>query len=84
VYSKRSAGSRTQYNLRLAYAITTPKVQGETLESGVICFSKPKKVLVKPLFKFHDSNSNFTIPVQLVYTMILKKLFNIFELIFLN
>ena len=45
VYSKRSAGSRTQSNLRLAYAITTPKVQGETLESGVICFGKTEKSL---------------------------------------
>jgi hypothetical protein len=45
MYSKRVSGTRTQYPLRLAYAITTHKVQGDTLDAGVICLGKSEKSL---------------------------------------
>lgn len=45
VYSKILKGSRTQFPLRLAYAITTHKVQGDTLDSGVIALGKSEKSL---------------------------------------
>ncbi len=45
MYSKRVNGTRTQFPLRLAYAITTHKVQGDTLESGVICLGKSERSL---------------------------------------
>lgn len=45
MYSKRTNSSRTQYPLRLAYAITTHKVQGETLLSGVVNLGESEKSL---------------------------------------
>ena len=45
MYSKRLNASRTQYPLRLAYAITTHKVQGDTLTSGVVNLGDSEKSL---------------------------------------
>ncbi len=45
MFSKRVSGTRTQFPLRLAYAITTHKVQGDTLDAGVICLGKSEKSL---------------------------------------
>ncbi len=42
---KKFSATRTQFPLRLAYAITTHKVQGDTLDSGVICLGKSEKSL---------------------------------------
>ena len=44
-YSKYCQSSRTQYPLRLSYALTTYKVQGDTLESGVIDLGKTERNL---------------------------------------
>jgi len=40
VYSKQCQSVRTQFPLRLSYALTTHKVQGDTLTSGVIDLGK--------------------------------------------
>ena len=45
MFSKKLCGTRTQYPLRIAYAITTHKVQGETLAAGVICLGKSERSL---------------------------------------
>jgi hypothetical protein len=45
MYSKRLTASRTQFPLRLAYAITTHKVQGDTLDAGVIALGKSERSL---------------------------------------
>ncbi len=45
MFSKRLNATRTQYPLRLAYAITTHKVQGDTLEEGVIALGKTERSL---------------------------------------
>jgi len=44
-YCDKIGATRTQYALRLAYAITTHKVQGDTLVSGVIDLGSYRKKL---------------------------------------
>ena len=45
MFSKRISSTRQNYALRLSYAITTHKVQGDTLESGVISLGKSERNL---------------------------------------
>ena len=45
IYCDKIGASRTQYALRLAYAITTHKVQGDTLVSGVIDLGSSERSL---------------------------------------
>ena len=45
MFSKRISSTRQNYALRLSYAITTHKVQGDTLESGVISLGKSDRNL---------------------------------------
>jgi hypothetical protein len=45
IYCDRLGASRCQFALRLAYAITTHKVQGDTLESGVIDLGSSERSL---------------------------------------
>ena len=45
VYSKYCNSTRTQFPLRLTYALTTHKVQGDTLEAGVIDLGNSEKNL---------------------------------------
>ncbi len=55
IYSKEVSANRKQFPIRLAYAITTHKTQGETLEKGVIHLGKMRKIWAQHLFNFLDS-----------------------------
>ncbi len=45
MFSKVAIGYRKQFPLRLAYALTTHKTQGETLDKGVIDLGKNERSL---------------------------------------
>ncbi len=44
-FDKTSKSTRVQYPLRLAYALTTHKTQGETLHKGIVDIGKNEKNL---------------------------------------
>ena len=43
-YSKKISATRKQFPIRLAYAITTHKTQGDTLTKGIINLENQKKI----------------------------------------
>ena len=52
IYSKVAGGFRTQYPLRLAYALTNHKTQGETLEKIVVGVGDIEKSLGSTFVQF--------------------------------
>ena len=51
-YSKKIGASRKQFPIRLAYAITTHKTQGDTLTKGIINVGKIEKNLGTTFVQF--------------------------------
>ena len=45
IYSKEAGASRRQFPIRLAYAMTSHKTQGETLHKGIVDIGKNEKNL---------------------------------------
>ena len=52
MFSKVAIGYRKQFPLRLAYALTTHKTQGETSEKGVIDVGKNERSLGSTFVQF--------------------------------
>ena len=63
IYSKEAGASRRQFPIRLAYAMTSQKTQGETLDKGTYMLIILKDILVQHLYNFQDLKYILTLTI---------------------